>query len=138
MRQAMAPEQGNSALGAVLARQGQVSKGIPDLPKVLTINRNDRSAYDNPALAYLETGAATKALPYSANLQASAMVGSQRPAPNMLEAWARAQAASSETGLALGHLQGAIAQQQDNPVCAMNLIPFTAPGSGERRRSKVL
>jgi tetratricopeptide (TPR) repeat protein len=116
VRLAPAAEQGHSALGAVLVRQGQVPEGIRELQKALTIKPTDQSAEENLALAYLETGLAAKALPYFAKLDAGARAGNRQLAPTLLEAWARAEAASGETGPALGHLQAAVAQQPDNPV----------------------
>ena len=124
VRLAPAAEQGHSALGAVLVRQGQLAEGIRELQKALAIKPADQSAQENLALAFLQTGSPAKALPYFARLDSAARAGNRQLAPTLLEAWARAEAASGATDSALAHLQQAVAKQPAVPAWRDELGSF--------------
>ena len=61
VRLAPSLEQGHSALGAVLVREGRLEPGIRELQKALALQPGDGSAELNLALAYSQAGAKTKA-----------------------------------------------------------------------------
>ena len=63
VRLAPTAEQGHSALGAVLVREGQWAAGTRELEKALAIKPNDSAARLNLAMVYAESGAAAKAIP---------------------------------------------------------------------------
>src|ERR1700722_17360952 len=68
-RLAPTAEQGNSALGAVLVRQGQGAAGTHELEKALAIKPTDSDAQLNLAMAYAQEGAHAKAIPLFAKLE---------------------------------------------------------------------
>jgi protein O-GlcNAc transferase len=103
VRLAPEAEQGHSALGAVLVRQGQTVEGMRELQKALSIKPTDGSAQLNLALAYQQTDAAAKALPLFAKLEASA-VADKHPLPSYV------LVAYSKALLAVGQSLGAIAK----------------------------
>src|SRR5580700_6327987 len=63
VRLAPAAEQGHSALGVVLVREGQWAAGTRELEKALTIKPNDSEARLNLAMVYAQSGAASNAIP---------------------------------------------------------------------------
>src|ERR1700739_3707061 len=71
-RLAPSAEQGHSALGAVLVREGQWVTGTRELEKALALKPADDSAQLNLARVYAETGAAAKAIRIFAGLDAAA------------------------------------------------------------------
>ena len=111
VRLAPAAEQGHSALGAVLVRQGQLAEGTRELQKALAIKPSDRSAQENLAMAYTESGAPGKALPLFTKLETAAGAEKRTLAPDVLEAYARALAATGESEAAIVRLKQAVAQQ---------------------------
>lgn len=109
-----AMEQGHSALGAVLVREGQMAAGIRELEKALAITPSDNSAQTNLALAYEQTGAAAKALPLFAKLQADARAQKHKLPPYLLAPYGRALAVSGQTARAVDTLKEAAAQEPKN------------------------
>ena len=68
-RLAPTAEQGHSALGAILVRQGQWVAGTRELEKALAIKPNDSDAQLNLAMVYAQVGAPAKAIPLFAKLE---------------------------------------------------------------------
>jgi protein O-GlcNAc transferase len=107
IRLAPAAQQGHSALGAVLVREGRMSEGIRELEKALELNPGDDSAQLNLALAYAQTGEAAKALPLFAKVQ-SAASAQRRPLPGyVLASYARALAAAGQSAAAIAKMKAA-------------------------------
>ena len=77
VRLAPAAEQGHSALGAVLVREGQWAAGTRELEKALALKPNDVAAQLNLAMVYAQSGAASKAIPLFQKLDAGS---TKRPA----------------------------------------------------------
>jgi protein O-GlcNAc transferase len=115
VRLAPAAEQGHSALGAVLVREGQLAAGIRELEKALAISPNDGSAQTNLALAYEQTGAAAKALPLFAKLQAAAVVEKQPLPSSVLAGYGRALAAAGQPVRAIEMLKEAADKEPRDP-----------------------
>jgi protein O-GlcNAc transferase len=107
-------EQGHSALGAVLVREGQVAAGISELEKALSIKPDDGSAQMNLALAYEHTGAAAKALPLFERVESNATAASQAVPSYALAAHARALAATGQSAAAISRMKDAVAQDPGN------------------------
>lgn len=103
-------EQGHSALGAVLVREGQWQAGIRELEKALSLQPVDQAAQLNLALAYAETKAYAKAIPLFAKAEATARAhGSSLPA-QMLPLYAQSLAATGHSQAAIAHLKEAAAR----------------------------
>jgi protein O-GlcNAc transferase len=114
VRLAPSAEQGHSALGAVLEREGRFSSAIAELQKALTIKPNDASALMNLASAYEQTGVPAKAVPLYARVVAAARTQGQPVADGILSAYARALAASGQGAAAIERMKEAVAQQPRN------------------------
>jgi protein O-GlcNAc transferase len=96
-------EQGHSALGAVLVREGKWPAGIHELERAVALKPGDDAAQLNLALAYAQTGAHAKAVPLFAKVETAARAhGSSLPS-QMTVLYAESLAA-------IGHRQAAIAQ----------------------------
>jgi len=67
----------NSALGAVLVREGQNAAGIRELQKALAIKANDGSAQMNLALAYERQESPRTRYRFSANVESTAVAEGQ-------------------------------------------------------------
>lgn len=114
VRLAPAAEQGHSALGAVLVRQGQFTAGIAELTKALAMAPNDHSAQENLALAYEQTGAYARALPLFARNEVAAQAAHRTLPAGVLEAYARALGASGQLAAATTKMRAAVAQAPSN------------------------
>lgn len=98
-------EQGHSALGAILVREGQWQAGIRELEKALAIKPSDDAAQLNLAMSYAESGAHAKAVPLFAKAEAAAHArGSRLPG--------QVQVLYAESLAAIGRTDGAIAQMK--------------------------
>lgn len=115
VRLAPAAEQGHSALGAVLVREGQMGSGIRELQKALLMRPGDESAQMNLALAYEQTGEPAKALPLFQRLEASARLEKHPPPAQLLAAYARALAATGQSALAIARMKEAVGQNPRDP-----------------------
>jgi len=111
-------EQGHSALGAVMVREGQLNDGIRELQKALSIKPEDAAAQENLALAYTQTGAAAKAVPLFAKLETAATTQKRALPVQLLEPYARALAANGQSAAAVAHLKQAIAVLEASAVFA--------------------
>jgi protein O-GlcNAc transferase len=99
-------EQGHSALGAVLVREGQWAAGIRELQRALEIKPADDAAQINLAVAYAQSGAPAEALPLFAKAEAAARArGSKLPAQVIV--------VYADSLVATGHLDAAIAQMRE-------------------------
>jgi protein O-GlcNAc transferase len=107
-------EQGHSALGAVLVRQGQWAAGTRELEKALTIKPNDSGAQLNLAMVYAQTGAHAKAITLFAKLEAAAQVDHHPLSATVLEAYARSLQATGQTHRALAQMKQAVVQDGRN------------------------
>jgi protein O-GlcNAc transferase len=103
-------EQGHSALGAVLVREGQWSDGIRELEKALAIQPADDAAQLNLALAYAETGAHAKAVPLFAKAESAAKARNAKLPAQVLVLYARSLAALGRTESAIARMKEAAAQ----------------------------
>lgn len=110
VRLAPSAEQGHSALGAVLVREGQWAVGTRELERALAIKPDDNNARLNLAMVYSETGAATKAIPLFFRLKTEARA--EHPLSAMvLAAYARSLAATGQTKSAIAEMQGAVREE---------------------------
>ena len=107
-------EQGHSALGAVLVRQGQWAAGTRELEKALALKPNDGGAQLNLAMVYAQTGAHAKAIPLFANLEAASQIDHHPLSVNVLEAYARSLQATGQTRRALAQMKQAVALESRN------------------------
>jgi protein O-GlcNAc transferase len=107
-------EQGHSALGAVLVRQGQWAAGTRELEKALALKPNDSGAQLNLAMVYAQTGAHVKAIPLFAKLEAASQVDHHPLSANVLEAYARSLQVTGQTRRALVQMKLAVAQEGRN------------------------
>lgn len=108
-------EQGHSALGAVLVREGQMGPGIRELQKALAMKPDDSSAQLNLALAYEQSGAAAKALPLFAKLQATANAKRRTLPSSVLEAYVRALLATGQSAAAIVRMKELVGLSPGNP-----------------------
>lgn len=113
-RLAPTAEQGHSALGAVLVRQGQLAAGTRELEKALAIKPNDSSAQLNLAMVYAQTGAQAKAIPFFAKLEAASRAEHQSLSASVLEVYARSLQATGQTHSALVQMKQAVSQESRN------------------------
>jgi len=113
-------EQGHSALGAVLEREGQHNAAIAELQKALAIKPDDTSAQLNLATAYEQTGNAAKAAEFYGRLLATSNAQKRPVSAAVLAAYARALAATGQQAAAIARMNEAIAldprdaQQRDD------------------------
>jgi protein O-GlcNAc transferase len=114
IRLAPAAEQGHSALGAVLVREGQWSAGTRELEKALAIKPNDSQIQLNLAMVYAQTGAHAKAVPLFAKLEAASRTDHHPLSVTVLEAYARSLQATGQTQSALAKMKQAVAQEARN------------------------
>jgi protein O-GlcNAc transferase len=114
VRLAPSAEQGHSALGAVLEREGQIPSAILELQRALAIKPDDAAAQLNLAAAYEQTGAAAKAVPLYARAVASARAQKLPVAAGVLAAYAHALAATGQGAAAIERMKEAVAEQPGN------------------------
>jgi tetratricopeptide (TPR) repeat protein len=115
VRLAPSAEQGHSALGAVLEREGQMSAAVAELEKALAITPGDQSAQLNLAEAYEQIGTPAKALPLFAKAAAAARARNHSLAPGALASYARALAATGQPEAAIARMKEAVARETRNP-----------------------
>jgi tetratricopeptide (TPR) repeat protein len=114
VRLAPAAEQGHSALGAVLVREGQWAAGTRELEKALALKPNDSAAQLNLAMVYAQSGAASEAIPLFQKLDAEAHKTKHPLDPAVQAAYARSLARSGETRRAVSEMKEALAQDSRN------------------------
>jgi tetratricopeptide (TPR) repeat protein len=113
-------EQGHSALGAVLEREGQHTAAIAELLKALAIKPDDASAQLNLATAYEQTGNATKAAEFYGRVVTSSRAQNRPVSAGELAAYARVLAATGQHTAAIARMKEAVAlapgdaQQRDD------------------------
>jgi tetratricopeptide (TPR) repeat protein len=115
IRLAPAAEQGHSALGAVLEREGQMAAAIDEFQKALNSRPGDAAARLSLAGAYERTGAAAKAVPLYAEAVAAARAQKQPVAAGVLASYARVLAATGQPAAAIARMTEAVAEQARNP-----------------------
>jgi len=115
VRRAPAAEQGHSALGAVLVRDGQIAAGIRELQKALAIKADDGSARTNLALAYEQAGESANALPLFAKMESTAVAEGQALPSYVQASYVRALVATGQTEAAINRLKHLVAQDAGNP-----------------------
>ncbi|MGA7109452.1 MAG: tetratricopeptide repeat protein [Terracidiphilus sp.] len=115
VRLAPAAEQGHSALGAVLIREGQLAAGTRELEKALAIQPSDSAAQMNLAMVYAESGGAAKAVPLFAKIEAAAQAERRPVSAQVLQAYARSLQATGQTQAAITQMKQAVAQESRNP-----------------------
>ena len=114
VRLAPAAEQGHSALGAVLVREGQWAAGTRELEKALSLKPNDSAAQLNLAMVYAQSGAPSKAIPLFQKIEAEAQ-GSHHPLnATVLSAYARSLVQDGQTRRAITEMKAAAAQERHN------------------------
>jgi protein O-GlcNAc transferase len=113
-RLAPSAERGHVALGAVLVREGQWTSGTHELEKALALKPGDSEAQTNLAMVYAQTGAAAKALPLFAKVEAQANAEGRRIPGTVLAAYARSLAATGQTDGAISRMNEAVAQDAGN------------------------
>jgi tetratricopeptide (TPR) repeat protein len=111
VRLAPAIEQGHSALGAVLVREGEWAAGARELKKALAIKPDDDAARLNLALVYSETGAAAQATPLFAQLKSAAEAAHHPLSATVLVAYARSLAATGQTKSAIAEMRVAVGEE---------------------------
>lgn len=108
-------EQGHSALGAVLVREGQWAAGTRELEKAVSLKPDDSAAQLNLAMVYAQTGAAAKAVPLFAKLEAAASAERHSLPSTVLAAYARSLAGTGQRAAAIAKMRDAVAQDSSNP-----------------------
>jgi protein O-GlcNAc transferase len=103
-------EEGHSALGAVLYQLSAYPEAIRELSKALDLKADDLSALENLAMAYTQVGDFKSAIPLFEKLSADP---SSLP-PDIIAAYARAEAASGAYSSAIARMQDAIAASPKN------------------------
>lgn len=121
VRLAPSVEQGHSALGAVLLREGKTGDAIHELEKALAMNRSDSSAQMNLALAYVQAGQPVKALPWFSKLEAASAAQRHPLPPYLLASFARALDASGQSAAAIARMKEAVAGDPENAEMHDNL-----------------
>ncbi len=108
-------EQGHSALGAVLVREGQLAAGIRELEKALSLNPNDRSAQLNLAMVYSETGDSGKGNPVFRKTESRS--SNRAASPGRCGCWRRMRGLSPQRGqatAAITEMRQAVSAERDN------------------------
>ena len=113
-RLAPTAEQGHSALGAVLIREGKWATGTRELEQALAIKPGDGAAQLNLAMVYAETGAYEKAIPLFAKLETAARAEQHPLSSAVLAAYARSLAGAGQTRSAAAELKQAVAEDSRN------------------------
>ena len=114
IRLAPAAEQGHSALGAVLVREGQWEVGTRELEKALALKPGDTAAQLNLAMTYAQSGAPSKAIPLFQKLDAAARSAQHPLSATVLAVYARSLAQSGQTRRAAVEMKAAVAQESRN------------------------
>jgi protein O-GlcNAc transferase len=126
VRLAPSVEQGHSALGAVLEREGRLTAAIAEFQKAQTIKPNDASSLLNLAAAYEQNREPAKAAPMYAKAVASARAQKQPVAAGVLASYARVLAATGQGTAAIEQMKEAIALQPGNAQQRDDLGTFYA------------
>lgn len=113
-RLAPATEQGHSALGAVLVREGEWEAGTRELEKALTLKPLDSAAQLNLAMTYAQSGAPAKAIPLFQKLDAAARSAQHPLNSAVLAVYARTLAQGGQTRRAVVEMKAAAAQDNHN------------------------
>ncbi|HUN85961.1 MAG TPA: tetratricopeptide repeat protein [Terracidiphilus sp.] len=121
-------EQGHSALGVVLAREGRLSAGIHELQKALVIKPDDGAAQLNLALAFEQSGAPAEALPWFAKVEATADAQRRSLPLNVLQAYVRALAAAGQRAAAIAKMKEAVTEFPDRAELHDQLGSLDAQG----------
>jgi protein O-GlcNAc transferase len=108
-------EQGHSALGAVLEREGQIAAAIAEFQKALTIKPGDTAEQLNLAAAYERVGTPAKALPLYARAVAASRAQKQPVAAGVLASYARDLAAAGQPMTAIARMKEAVSLESRNP-----------------------
>lgn len=103
-------EQGHSALGAVLVREGQLTAGITELGKALLMKPADDAAQVNLAVAYAESGMNAKAVRLFAEAESAAKARNAELPPQVLPLYAKSLAATGHTESAIERMKEAAAR----------------------------
>lgn len=114
IRLAPAAEQGHSALGAVLIREGQWAAGIHELERALAIKPNDGASQLNLAMVYAQTGEHAKAIPLFAKLESAAKTEKHPLGTPVLQQYARSLQDTGQTQAAIVRMKQAVAQESGN------------------------
>jgi tetratricopeptide (TPR) repeat protein len=114
IRLAPGAEQGHSALGAVLVREGHLTAGTRELEKALDMKPNDGAAQLNLAMVYAQAGLHAKAILLFAKLEAASRLDHHPLSVAILEEYARSLQATGQTHSALVQLKQAVAQEGRN------------------------
>ena len=107
-------EQGHSALGAVLVRQGRFEAGTHELEKALAIKPNDEGAQLNLAMVYAQTGAHARAIPLFGKLESAARTDHRPLSAQVLEVYARSLQATGQTHSAIVQMKQAVTEDGRN------------------------
>ncbi len=113
-RLAPAAEQGHSALGAVLVREGRWEAGTHELERALAIKPNDEAAQLNLAMVYAQTGSHAKAILLFEKLEAASRTDRHPLSPQVLEVYARSLQAAGQTHAAIVQMKRAVAGDDRN------------------------
>ncbi len=114
VRLAPSLEQGHSALGAVLVREGRLEPGISELQKSLALKPGDGPVQLNLALAYTQAGEPARAVPLFERAEAAAIAQKKALPPQILEEFARALLAIGKPAAAAARMREAAAQEPRN------------------------
>jgi protein O-GlcNAc transferase len=114
VRLAPGAEQGHSALGAILVREGQWAAGTRELEKALSLKPNDSAAQLNLAMVYAQSGAASKAIPLFEKLEAEAQTSHHPLNATVLSAYARSLVRNGQTRRAINEMKAAVAQERQS------------------------
>jgi len=107
-------ESGYTALGTVLLQLGKPTDAVRELELARTINKTDKAAEMNLALAYQQAGAPAKAVSLFASLEAAAQLRKQSMPGFALAPYARALAATGNLKGAASHMQDAVKTDPGN------------------------
>ncbi len=115
VRLAPSAQQGHSALGAVLEREGQLPAAIAEFQKAVAIKPTDTAALLNLAGAYDRTGAPAKAIPLYSRAVAAAQAQKHPIAAGVLASFARDLAGAGKPDAAIARMKEAVALQPRDP-----------------------
>jgi len=103
-------EQGHSALGTVLVRGGDLNAGIRELEKAVALSASDTSAEGNLAMALVQDGKPSQALPWFERLEETAHAERHPLSQELLAEYARALAATHQEAAAQARMKQAVDQ----------------------------
>lgn len=108
-------EQGHSALGTVLLRQGHFPEGIRELEKALALKPGDDAAQLNLAMAYLSENEPAKALPWFSKYESAAQAQHRAVPDSVVEAHVKALADAGRYPDAVAKLRELLARTPGSP-----------------------